>query len=124
MIIAGWMIYALVYFGFAMSTSAVAFIAWFLFYGVYFAFAEGAEKALIADLTPADRRGAAFGWYNGVTGIGVLIASVLFGELYEHFGAPVAFMTGAGLAGLAAVLLLFIRTDTIKDSDARHSGHQ
>jgi len=107
-----------------MSTSAVAFIAWFLFYGVYFAFAEGAEKALIADLTPADRRGAAFGWYNGVTGIGVLIASVLFGELYEHFGAPVAFMTGAGLAGLAAVLLLFIRTDTIKDSDARHSGHQ
>lgn len=124
MIVAGWMIYALVYFGFALSTSAPAFIAWFLFYGVYFALAEGAEKALVADLTPADTRGAAFGWYNAVTGIGALIASVLFGELYEHFGAPVAFMTGAGLAGVAAVLLLFIRTDTIKDSDARHSGYQ
>jgi len=124
MIISGWMIYALVYFGFAMSTSAAAFISWFLFYGVYFALAEGAEKALVADLTPADRRGAAFGWYNAVTGIGALIASVLFGELYEHFGAPVAFMTGAALAGVAAVLLLFIRTDTIKDSDARNSGHQ
>lgn len=124
MIISGWMIYALVYFGFAMSTSAAAFIAWFLFYGVYFALAEGAEKALVADLTPADRRGAAFGWYNAVTGIGALIASVLFGELYEHFGAPVAFMTGAALAGVAAVLLLFIRTDTIKDSDARNSGYQ
>ena len=118
LIIAGWMIYALVYFGFAMSTGAAAFIAWFLFYGVHFAFAEGAEKALIADLTPSAGRGAAFGWYNAVTGIGALLASILFGELYEHFGAPAAFMTGAGLAGAAAVLLLLIPTDTIKDSDA------
>ena len=117
-IIAGWIVYALVYFGFATSAGATAFIAWFLFYGLYFALAEGAEKALIADLTPADRRGAAFGWYNATIGVGALIASVLFGELYEHFGAPVAFMTGAALAGVAAVLLLFIRTDTIKDSDA------
>ena len=118
LIIAGWIIYALVYFGFAFSTGAAAFIGWFLFYGVYFAFAEGAEKALVADLTPAERRGAAFGWYNAVTGIGALIASVLFGELYEHFGPAVAFMTGAALAGIAAVLLLLIPTDTIKGSDA------
>jgi MFS family permease len=118
MIVAGWSIYALVYFGFATSSGATAFIAWFLFYGVYFALAEGAEKALIADLTPAGRRGAAFGWYNATTGVGALIASVLFGELYEHFGAPVAFTTGAVLAAVAAVLLLFIPTDTIKDSDA------
>src|SRR6185436_9115952 len=69
MIIAGWLVYALVYFAFAMSTSAPVFIAWFLFYGVYFALAEGAEKALVADLTPADRRGAAFGWYNATTGV-------------------------------------------------------
>jgi MFS family permease len=124
MIIAGWIVYALVYFGFAWSTRAVAFIAWFLFYGVYFALAEGPEKALVADLTPMERRGAAFGWYNATTGVGALIASVLFGELYEHLGAPVAFMTGAALAGVAAVLLLFIPTDTIKDSDARNSGDQ
>jgi MFS family permease len=117
-IIAGWMIYALVYFGFALSTGAAVFIGWFLFYGVYFALTEGAEKALIADLTPMERRGAAFGWYNAVTGIGALIASIVFGELYEHFGAPVAFMTGATLAGTAAVLLLLIPTDTIKDSNA------
>lgn len=124
MIVAGWVVYALVYFGFAWSTGAGAFIAWFLFYGVYFALAEGAEKALIADLTPTERRGAAFGWYNATTGVGALMASILFGELYEHFGAPVAFTTGAALAGAAAVLLLFIPTDTIKGSDARNSGHQ
>jgi MFS family permease len=117
-IIAGWIVYALVYFGFARATSPAAFIAWFLFYGVYFAFAEGPEKALVADLTPGERRGAAFGWYNAVTGFGALIASVLFGELYEHFGASVAFTTGAALAGAAAVLLLLIPTDTIKGSDA------
>jgi len=124
MIIAGWLVYALVYFAFAMSTSAPVFIAWFLFYGVYFALAEGAEKALVADLTPADRRGAAFGWYNATTGVGALIASILFGYLYDRFGAPVAFVTGAALAGVAAVLLLLIPTDTIKDSDVRHPGHQ
>src|SRR5258705_989970 len=124
MIVAGWIVYALVYFGFAMSTSAPVFIAWFLFYGVYFALAEGAEKALVADLTPAERRGAAFGWYNATTGVGALIASILFGYLYDRFGAPVAFVTGAALAGIAAVLLLLIPTDTIKDSDVRHPGHQ
>ena len=118
LILAGWTIYALVYFGFARSTGAAAFIAWFLCYGIYFALAEGAEKALVADLTPAERRGAAFGWYNAVTGIGALAASVLFGELYENFGAPVAFMTGAAFAGAAAVLLLLIPTDKIKGSHA------
>ena len=124
MIIAGWIVYALVYFGFAVSTSAPVFIAWFLFYGVYFALAEGAEKALVADLTPADRRGAAFGWYNATTGIGALVASILFGYLYDRYGAPAAFITGAALAGVAAVLLLWIPTDTMKDSDARNPGHQ
>ena len=124
MIVAGWIVYALVYAGFAWSTSAIVFIAWFLFYGVYFAFAEGPEKALVADLTPVERRGAAFGWYNATTGIGALIASVLFGELYERFGAPTAFLVGATLAGAAAVLLLLIPTDTIRNSDARNPGHQ
>ena len=91
---------------------------------MYFALAEGPEKALIADLTPVERRGAAFGWYNATTGIGALIASVLFGEVYERFGAPTAFLVGAALAGAAAVLLLLIPTDTIRNSDARNPGHQ
>jgi len=118
LIVAGWGVYALVYLGFAMSTSSTAFIAWFLFYGVYFALAEGPQKALVADLAPRDRHGAAFGVYNGTLGGGALVASILFGYVYEHFGSPVAFMTGAALAGVAAVLLLFIPTDTIKDSHA------
>ncbi len=110
LIVSGWIVYALVYLGFAMSTSAPAFIAWFLFYGVYFAFAEGPAKALITDLTPPERRGTAFGFYNATIGVGALIASVLFGYLYEHFGSSTAFTTGAALAGVAAVMLLFVPT--------------
>jgi len=108
MIVSGWIVYALVYLGFAVSTSAAAFISWFLFYGVYFAFAEGPAKALVADLTPPDRRGAAFGVYNATLGAGALAASILFGYLYEHFGPPTAFTTGAALAGAAATMLLFV----------------
>jgi MFS family permease len=110
MIVSGWIVYALVYLGFAMSTSASAFIAWFLFYGVYFAFAEGPAKALITDLSPPDRRGTAFGLYNATIGAGALIASVLFGYLYEHFSSSTAFTTGAALAGVAAIMLLFVPT--------------
>ena len=114
-IVSGWIVYALVYLGFAMSTSASAFIAWFLFYGVYFAFAEGPAKALVTDLTPADRRGAAFGVYNATVGAGALIASILFGYLYEHFSSSTAFTTGALLAGVAAVMLLFVPTTPLRD---------
>jgi MFS family permease len=115
-IVSGWIVYALVYLGFAISTSAIAFIAWFLFYGVYFALAEGPAKALVTDLTPSDRRGAAFGLYNATIGAGALVASVLFGYLYDHFSSTTAFTTGAGLAGVAAVMLLFVPTQPLRDN--------
>ncbi len=109
-IVIGWAIYAIVYLGFATARDASTLIAWFLVYGVYFAFAEGAEKALVADLTPADRHGAAFGLYNAALGVGALAASVAFGLLYERFGAATAFGTGSALAAAAAILLMLIRT--------------
>jgi MFS family permease len=115
-IAAGWMIYALVYVGFATSTSAFAFIAWFLFYGVHYALAEGPAQAMVADFTPPDRRGAAFGIYNATIGVGALVASILFGYLYEHFGSSAAFATGAMLAGVAAVMLLFVPTEPLRDA--------
>src|SRR5205085_545754 len=48
----GWIVYAVVYTGFAFSTSLTALLTWFIVYGFYFGFAEGAEKALVADLAP------------------------------------------------------------------------
>ena len=109
-IVIGWVVYALVYVGFATATTGTMFITWFLLYGIYFALAEGAEKALVADLTPAQRHGTAFGVYNAALGAGTLIASVLFGFLYERFSPATAFTTGAALAAIAAVLLLVTPT--------------
>ncbi len=101
----GWMIYAVVYAGFAGSTSVHALIAWFLVYGLYYGLSEGTEKALVADLAPPSLRGTAFGIYNAAIGLGSLLASVLFGLAWRAFGASVAFGVGAGLACLATVLL-------------------
>jgi predicted MFS family arabinose efflux permease len=108
-IVVGWLLYALVYIGFATAESAWALVGWFLAYGAFFALTEGAEKALVADLAPADKQGVAFGLYNTTLGLGALAASVVFGLLYERYGAPVAFSTGAALATLAAVLLMAIQ---------------
>ena len=113
-IVIGWAIYALVYLGFATATSGVAFVAWFLFYGVYFALAEGAEKALVADLTPQARHGAAFGLYNAALGVGTLAASVAFGFFYDHFGAATAFGLGAALAAIAALLLVVVPVPNVR----------
>ena len=59
----------------------------------------------MANLVGPERRGLAYGWYNGAIGVAMLPASVLFGGLYDAFGAHVAFGAGAGLALLAAVVL-------------------
>jgi MFS family permease len=108
LIVAGWLLYAIVYAGFATADSLVPLLAWLLVYGVHFAMVEGSEKALIADLAPAHLQGTAFGWYNAVLGFGALAASILFGTLWETFGPRVAFFTGAGLAISASLLWMTV----------------
>src|SRR5262249_9434489 len=93
----GWLIYAVVYIGFAVATTLPALLAWFLVYGFYFGFAEGTEKALVADLAPAERRGFAFGIYTAVQGLGALAASIVFGAIWSAFGAAAAFGIGGAL---------------------------
>jgi MFS family permease len=115
----GWIVYALVYGGFALATSPATLIACFLVYGFYYGLAEGTAKAFIADLAPASLRGTAFGVYNAVLGIGAFVASVLFGLIWKQFGAPTAFGTGALLA-LASTVLLFVAVDERRPS--RPSG--
>lgn len=109
---AGWVVYALVYAGFAMSTSVSALIAWFLVYGVYYGLSEGTEKAMIADMAPASLRGTAFGIYNGALGVGALFASVVFGLVWKFVSAAAAFGLGAALALLATVLLAALVKET------------
>jgi MFS family permease len=106
-IASGWLVYALVYGGFALSQRLPALLGWFFVYGFYYGFAEGAEKALVADLAPAARRGTAFGLYSAVSGLGALTASIMFGVIWKVYGARPAFAVGATLA-LAATALLFL----------------
>jgi MFS family permease len=107
-LIAGWVVYALVYFLFARATHA--WQAWALFagYGIFFGLTEGTELALVADVAPKDRRGGAYGWYYLAIGIGALPASLIFGVLWDRFGSPVAFGVGAGLALAAAVAMALL----------------
>jgi MFS family permease len=105
LIVGGWLIYSAVYAGFAWSTSLAALVGWFLVYSVYAAAVEGSEKALVADLAPKEQRATAFGWYAAVQGFGALAAGLSFGAIWQAFGAPAAFLTGAALALVAALLL-------------------
>ena len=107
-IVAGWGIYAAVYLGFALATSELHIWLLFAGYGLFYGLTEGAEKALVADLVPATERGAAFGWFNAAIGLGALPASLLFGALWQWYGALAAFGCGAGLAAMAAFLLLVL----------------
>jgi MFS family permease len=105
MIALGWIIYAIVYAAFGFSDSLPVVITIFLVYGLYFGLTEGAEKAWIADLTPAHRSGTAFGVYNAALGVGGLAASVLFGLIWTQVSPRAAFLTGAAIALLASILL-------------------
>lgn len=108
LIAAGWLLYAAVYAGFAFVTSVRMAWVLLLIYGVYFGLAEGAEKALVADLVRAEQRGTAYGLYNLAFGITVFPASILMGLLWTWQGARTAFITSAVIGTVAAVLLLLL----------------
>ena len=111
LIVSGWALYAAVYAGFAFVSTPSAAWALFLIYGIYSGLAEGAEKALVADLVPSPRqRGAAFGLYNLAFGITVIPASLLMGALWNWRGPRVAFLASA-VIGLVAAALLILTVD-------------
>jgi MFS family permease len=111
MILGGWVLYAAIYLGFAVASAPWHVWALFLGYAMFYAFTEPAEKTLVANLVGPDRRGLAYGWFNAAVGIGTFPASLLFGGLYQAFGALAAFGTGAALALLAGLMLLSVRME-------------
>ena len=109
----GWLLYSLVYLGFATASEATYVWVLYIIYGVYYAMTEGVIKALIADVVPAARRGTAYGAHSTVVGLAALPASIIAGVLWQGagpwhgFGAGAPFYFGAILAILSAFLLLF-----------------
>ncbi|MEO6052311.1 MAG: MFS transporter, partial [Pyrinomonadaceae bacterium] len=109
LIISGWLIYALVYAGFAFVISAWQVWALFIVYGIYFGLTEGVEKAFVADMVPTKRRGTAYGLYNLAFGITVFPASLLFGLVWNQFGATTAFLASGCISLLAIVMLTTVK---------------
>ena len=78
-------------------------------WGLHMAMTQGLLAAMIADTAPEDLRGTAYGFFNLVSGIAMLIASVLAGLLWDRLGASFAFLAGAAFSTLALVGLLAFR---------------
>ena len=75
-------------------------------WGLHMGATQGLLSVLVADAAPADLRGTAFGVFNLVSGLALLIASVLAGGLWSVFGPAMTFYVGAGIAAVALLGLL------------------
>lgn len=105
-LVLGLIVFAVVYAGFALNTSA--WVVWPLFalYGVYIAATDGVGKALMSDLAPREYRASVLGTYGMLTGIMVFVASALAGALWDQVGAWAPFALGAASAAIAAAMLI------------------
>jgi MFS family permease len=102
----------------AMAASPPLVFLGVAFWGLHMAFTQGLLSKLVADTAPSELRGTAFGVFNLVSGVVLLLASIIAGSLWSIYGASATFIAGASFAALAAMGLLFYRTNE------RVTGHR
>lgn len=108
LLVAGWFSYGALYLAFALAPSSIfALVLMFCGIGLVSAATEGVEKALVADVLDPAQKGSAFGWFYLSSGLPLLPASWLFGEIWERISPLAAFSASATCAVCAAVLMLF-----------------
>jgi MFS family permease len=123
LIVAGWLVYAFIYLGFALADTAVHIVLLYIVYGFYYGLTYGTAKAMVGDLVPVELRGTAYGSYNAVLGILDFPASLIAGVLWSGvgawagFGPSAPFYFGAGMALIAVVLFILW-----KPSSAQNQG--
>ncbi|MFV0446161.1 MAG: MFS transporter [Planctomycetaceae bacterium] len=117
-VLAGWLVYAVVYLAFGFATSAWHVWALFLLYAVFYSLTEVAEKKFVSMLVAPEQQGLAFGWFHFAIGIAALPSSLLFGGLYDAYGPRAAFGWGAALAVLALPPLLLAMSSPRTGPDA------
>lgn len=103
---AGYLVFAGVYFVFGRAPSTTALWTVMAVYGIYYALTQPVLKALVVDTVSPDTRGRALGIYFFTTSVATLAASLITGELWKRYGAPVPFYLSAALAVVSAALLL------------------
>lgn len=112
MIVGGWIVYGLIYLGFAFAQATWHVVVLYILYGFYYGLAYGTTKAMVADIVPENLRGTAYGTYNAVLGILDFPASLIAGllwqgaGLWQGFGPSAPFLFGGVLALIAAVLMM------------------
>ncbi len=106
---AGYVVFAAVYFIFALAPSPLAIWLSMASYGLFYALSTPVLKALVVDTVASSVRGSALGVYFFVTSVATLLASIITGELWKHYGAPLPFYFSSVLAVAAALLLLTSR---------------
>lgn len=92
----------------AASSHWSALLAGVALWGLHMGMTQGLLAAMVAHSAPADLRGTAFGFFNLVSGVALLIASVLAGWLWDRFGAATTFHAGAFFC-VAALLVLILK---------------
>lgn len=107
LLVAGYLIYGLVYIGFAVANNPEVLIWLFGIYGLYIGLTEGIEKAFLADTAPGHQKASVYGLHALAVGTALLPASVIAGFLWDMFGASAPFWFGGGMGLLSAVAIWF-----------------
>lgn len=94
----------------AFASGLVGLIVGVTLWGLHMGFTQGLLAALIAETAPAELRGTAFGMYNLITGVALLLASVTAGALWDVIGPQGTFLAGAGFVTLTLAGVLSIRS--------------
>ncbi len=79
------------------------------FYGLFYALTKPVLKALVVEVVAPEARGRALGLYSFVSSVAILLASLITGEMWKHYGPRVPFYLSAGIAFVSAALLLISR---------------
>lgn len=116
LVLPGYVLYALVYFGFALTSNLIFLYVLFGIYGIYQAIMAGSEKSYITENSPKELKGTVLGLYGTAQGLGLLFASLLAGWIWMTFSEEATFIFG-GIMGLVAAVLLFF-VFRMKDSHA------
>jgi len=106
LLVAGYFVFSVVYFGFAFVSGKPMMISLFVLYGFYTAMITGVERAFIAEIAPCELKGTMLGLQSTLVGVALLPASILAGILWDIFGAKAPFLFGSLLSLIAALLLL------------------
>jgi len=104
-LIVGYLIYAIVYFGFGKTSRVETIVGLFALYGLYSAMTDGIQKAFISDMIDKNKQGTGLGIYNALLGITLLPASVIAGLMYDKINSSIPFYFGAATAVTSAILL-------------------